>query len=88
MKFWPISDEPTTLPFTLTSEPFARFDIVNCEMPVTTSGYTNPSSTVSTTVMSKPVSELATQHQCTPSAVTMMSMSLIPMNGAMIPPTP
>src|ERR1700694_996410 len=50
-----MSDEPTTLPLAVTRDPFARFDIVTCEMPVTTSGYTNPSSTVSTTVMSNPV---------------------------------
>ena len=30
MKFCPINDDPTTLPFTLTSEPFALFDMISC----------------------------------------------------------
>src|SRR5207253_336294 len=32
--------------------------------------------------------QLPPQHQCTPSATSSMSTSLMPMNGAMMPPTP
>ena len=56
-------------------------------MPVITSGKATPTSRVNTTIIRIDGRQLASHH-FTPRAVTSMSMSLIPMNGAMMPPTP
>ena len=69
------------------SEPFALSEKPTCAMPVTTSGYAIPSSTVKTTIIMIGGQELASHH-FTPRAVTSRSMSLMPMNGATIPPSP
>ena len=56
-------------------------------MPVITSGNTIPNSDGEDDHHDDRRDELASHH-FTPRAVTTMSMSLIPMNGAMTPPTP
>ena len=48
---WPNSFEPTTLPFTFSSEPFALSAKPSCATPVTANGYTIPSNTVNTTII-------------------------------------
>jgi hypothetical protein len=48
---WPSSFEPTTFPLTSSLEPFALSENAACEIPVTTSGYPIPSTTVNTTII-------------------------------------
>ena len=84
---WPSSFEPTTLPFTSSFEPFALSENAGLRDPVTTSGIREPEEHREDDHHHDRGQELASHH-FTPRAVTITSMSLIPMNGAMIPPSP
>ena len=87
MKPWPIRLDPTTTPSRRTSEPFALAEKPSCAMPVIASGYRTPTMTVNVTKIEQGGKELAA-HQTSPVAPTMMSISLIPMKGAITPPAP
>ena len=79
--------DPITLPFFSTSEPSALSLNATCAIPVITSGYTRPSSTVKITIETMAGTSWRRIY-FTPRAVSTMSMSLMPMNGAITPPAP
>ena len=90
--FWvvnacPMSDEPTARPLHSMIEPSALSWNSSCPTPRTTSGKPMPSIDGEDHHGDDRRDELASHH-FTPSAVTMMSMSLMPMNGAITPPAP
>ncbi len=79
--------DPTGLPFCFTREPSALSLRPAWAMPVTTKGYTRPNSTVKIT-METMAGKIWRRIYFTPRAVMTMSMSLMPMNGAITPPAP
>ena len=83
----PISDEPTTLPLRLTSEPLALTGERDLRDAGHASGYTRPTSTVSTTIMTRAGSELAT-HQLDSQRRDDEVDELDADERAMMPPTP
>ena len=79
--------EPTTAPSRTTSEPSAFDPKATWAMPVTTSGYTTPARSEKATNTSDGGGQLAAHHT-TPKAERMTSMTLMPTNGATMPPSP
>ena len=79
--------EPTTAPSRSTSEPSAFDPKATWAMPVTTSGYTDPDKEREGDEHHDGGGQLAAHHT-TPKAERMTSMTLMPTNGATMPPSP
>jgi hypothetical protein len=88
---WPISEDPTTLPLRINRLPDTWSGKTALPMPVTTKGYTRPVSTVSTTnntSRGRSISFMNATLYASRSAVSPISISLMPAKGTMMPPTP
>ena len=87
MNDWPISDEPTTVPSTVDDRAVGLV----VERHLADAGdhqWVDPAEQDGEDDHHQDGGKDLASHHLTPSAVTIMSMSLMPTNGAIRPPTP
>ena len=88
-----LPDQPRSHKFSLRLELFLRSPVSgkdHCASSVTTSGYTIPSSTVVASVIQIEIMKFLFHKfpYASPICVMIKSINLIPINGAIIPPSP
>ena len=88
VKFWPISDEPTDLAVDLDDRPVGLVAEGDLADPPHREREDAAEQHDQADGDEQAGEQLAAQHQCTPSPAMTRSMSLMPTNGAITPPTP